>query len=68
MLATPTGSTAYNLSCGGPIAHPQANVVCLTPICAHSLAFRPVVFPADAKITICLPEEARSHAWVTFDG
>lgn len=68
MLATPTGSTAYNMSCGGPIAHPQAQVVCLTPICPHSLAFRPVILPANAKITIALPKDARTAAWVTFDG
>ena len=68
MMSTPTGSTAYNLSCGGPIAHPMAEIVCLTPICAHSLAFRPVILPASAKITIRLPEGARSHAMVSFDG
>jgi len=40
----------------------------LTPIAPHSLAFRPVILPADAKITIRLPKDARSCAWVTFDG
>jgi NAD kinase len=68
MIATPTGSTAYNLSCGGPIAHPMANVVCLTAICPHSLSFRPIILPVDAKITIRMPEECRTHAQVTFDG
>ena len=67
-MSTPTGSTAYNLSCGGPIAHPMADIIILTPICAHSLAFRPVIFPASAKITIRLPEEARSSAMISFDG
>lgn len=68
LISTPTGSTAYNLSCGGSIIHPDADVVALTPICPHSLSFRPIILPKTAKITIILPEEARTGAWVTFDG
>ena len=68
LISTPTGSTAYNLSCGGSIAHPATEVICLTPICPHSLAFRPLILPKSAKISIVLPEEARAGAWVTFDG
>ena len=47
LIATPTGSTAYNLSCGGSIVHNSAQVLCLTPICPHSLSFRPIILPAD---------------------
>ena len=68
LISTPTGSTAYNLSCGGSIAHPSTDIVCLTAICPHSLAFRPLILPKTCKISIVLPEEARSGAWVTFDG
>ena len=55
LISTPTGSTAYNLSCGGSIIHPAADVVALTPICPHSLSFRPIILPKTAKITIILP-------------
>ena len=68
LISTPTGSTAYNLSCGGSIIHPTADVVALTPICPHSLSFRPIILPKTAKITIVLPQDARTGAWVTFDG
>ena len=68
LISTPTGSTAYNLSCGGSIVHPESDAVALTPICPHSLSCRPLILPRSAKITILLPEEARTGAWVTFDG
>ena len=55
LISTPTGSTAYNLSCGGSIIHPTSDVVALTPICPHSLSFRPIILPKTAKITIILP-------------
>ena len=68
LIATPTGSTAYNLSCGGSILHPAGDVVALTPICPFSLSFRPIILPKTVKITIILPPEARTGAVVTFDG
>ncbi len=52
VFSTPTGSTAYNLASGGPIAHPEAKVMLMTPISAHTLTSRPVVFPAGMKIRV----------------
>ena len=52
IVATPTGSTAYSMSCGGPILHPQTDVVVLTPIASHSLSVRPLVIPASQALDI----------------
>ncbi len=52
IIATPTGSTAYSLGCGGPILTPQADAVVLTPIASHTLTVRPIVLPADSDIRI----------------
>ena len=62
IVATPTGSTAYSLSCGGPILVPSADVMVLTPIASHSLTVRPIVLPADNKLTIKV--ESRSHRFI----
>ena len=58
IIATPTGSTAYSLSCGGPIVAPHSNVILITPIANHNLTVRPLIIPADSeiKITIESPE------------
>ena len=50
LISTPTGSTAYNLSCGGSIVHNSAEVICLTPICPHSLSFRPIILSQSCVI------------------
>lgn len=67
IVSTPTGSTAYSLSNGGPIIMPQTDVLCLTPVAPHSLNVRPIVVPASAEITIEV--ESRSHKFlVAIDG
>lgn len=69
IVATPTGSTAYNLSAGGPIVHPLVNAVVLTPIAPHALTNRPVVLPETPEIRV-QPELGRrpTEAYVSFDG
>lgn len=67
IVATPTGSTAYSLSNGGPIAAPQSGIICLTPVAPHSLNVRPIVIPDSAEITLSV--ESRSHNFlVAIDG
>ena len=68
LISSPTGSTAYNMSCGGSIVNSQAQVMCVTPICPHSLSFRPLILSLSARIKIVLPQETRTDAWVALDG
>jgi len=68
IAATPTGSTAYALSCGGPIIEPQLDAVALVPICPHTLTDRPIVIPANQDIEIILLRRDDSRAEVTVDG
>ena len=67
IIATPTGSTAYNLSAGGPILYPNLEVVVVTPICPHTLTNRPLVLSLDSKIEIRL-EKQSEEVWLTLDG
>ena len=68
ICATPTGSTAYALSCGGPIIEPQLDAVALVPICPHTLTDRPIVIPASREIEIVLLKRDDSRAEITVDG
>src|SRR5512142_2542658 len=69
IIATPTGSTAYNLSAGGPIVHPAVDALVMTPIAPHILTNRPVVFPASEQVRVQpLPRDGAYEMYVTFDG
>ncbi len=67
IICTPTGSTAYNISAGGPIVFPTARVVILTPICPFTLTIRPIVLPADVTVMVEVAEPA-TDVTLTCDG
>ncbi len=66
IISTPTGSTAYNLSSGGPVVYPLTNAFIVTPICPHSLTQRPLVLPAQFEIELSTPD--KEGAVVIIDG
>ncbi|CAL9735573.1 NAD(+) kinase [Monosporozyma servazzii] len=68
IVATPTGSTAYSLSAGGSLLYPTVNAIAVTPICPHTLSFRPIILPDTIKLKIKVPVKSRNSAWVAFDG
>lgn len=68
IVSTPTGSTAYALSSGGPILHPNLNAIALVPICPHTLSNRPIVVDGKSRIEIVLGTNERVEASVTCDG
>jgi len=69
IIASPTGTTAYNLSAGGPIVHPQVDGLTITPIAPHTLTNRPVVVPGASEIRIQpLIHDEHSEVFATFDG
>jgi NAD+ kinase len=67
IIGTPTGSTAYNLSAGGPIIHPSVSSVVITPICPFTLTNRPLVVSDDSEIEVCLRNES-DGVMLTLDG
>ena len=68
IIATPTGSTAYNLSAGGPIVEPEARSMMITPICAHDMGSRCIVTSDKRIITVALVRNARRNAFLSVDG
>lgn len=68
IVATPTGSTAYSLSAGGPIADPALEAMFITPVCPHLLRARPIVVPSTKEIKISKPHSAKDVSAVTADG
>jgi NAD+ kinase len=67
IVSTPTGSTAYNLSAGGPILHPGLPVAVVSPICPHTLSLRPLVVPDRSLVEVTL-ETQREEVYLTLDG
>jgi NAD+ kinase len=68
IIASPTGSTAYNLAAGGPIVHPAVDAMLLTPIAPHTLSNRPIVIPATCTVQVEPVMEVEDEVFVTFDG
>lgn len=68
ILATPTGSTAYSLSAGGPLVHPSLQALLVTPICPHTLTARALVIPSASEVTIIVERDPHDVVRVTVDG
>ncbi|EHL02566.1 putative NAD(+) kinase [Glarea lozoyensis 74030] len=68
IFSTPTGSTAYSLSAGGSLVHPDIPAILLTPICPHTLSFRPMVLSDTMLLRVSIPRSSRATAYCSFDG
>jgi NAD+ kinase len=68
IIASPTGSTAYNLAAGGPILHPEVDALLLTPIAPHMLTNRPVVIPASSEVRVRPEMNSNEEIFITIDG
>lgn len=68
ILSTPTGSTAYSLSAGGSLMYPDIPAILLTPICPHTLSFRPMILNDSMELKVSIPSSGRGGAFVSFDG
>lgn len=67
IVASPTGSTAYNLAAGGPILHPEVKAIVVTPVCPHALTSRPLIFPDDQQLSFKVMNRDK-RAILTVDG
>jgi NAD+ kinase len=68
IFSTPTGSTAYSLSAGGSLVHPDIPAILLTPICPHTLSFRPMLLTDSMALRVAVPRNSRATAYAAFDG
>ncbi|PVI04714.1 ATP-NAD kinase [Periconia macrospinosa] len=68
IFSTPTGSTAYSLSAGGSLVHPDIPAISLTPICPHTLSFRPMLLNDSMLLRVAVPRNSRATAYCAFDG
>ena len=68
IISTPTGSTAYSMSAGGPIIDPKVRCFALTPICSHSLTARPLIIGEESRFIIRLPKDSEDNAIFSLDG
>ncbi|PWZ31122.1 putative NAD kinase 1 [Zea mays] len=68
IISTTSGSTAYSLAAGGSMVHPQVPGILFTPICPHSLSFRPLILPEYVTLRVQVPFNSRGNAWASFDG
>ncbi|KAK8209241.1 ATP-NAD kinase-like domain-containing protein [Phyllosticta capitalensis] len=68
IFSTPTGSTAYSLSAGGSLVHPDIPAILLTPICPHTLSFRPMLLNDSMLLRVAIPRNSRATAYCAFDG
>ena len=68
IVSTPTGSTAYSLSAGGPLILPGVDALLITALCPHALAVRPLVVPGDSEVTIEVGSPVRDDVFVSYDG
>lgn len=68
ILSSPTGSTAYSMSAGGPIVEPTADAMIITPVCAHSMAVRPIVLNGNSCVEVKIEKTGRKNAFLSVDG
>ncbi|KAA0186249.1 hypothetical protein HAZT_HAZT006419 [Hyalella azteca] len=68
LVSTPTGSTAYAVAAGASMIHPSVPAIMVTPICPHSLSFRPIIVPAGVELKVKLSSADRHSCWISFDG